>query len=245
LFFRYLFIAFLFFFCCWANLEFCSSLQNFKIGGVSERMPIPLIRAFGLLKKAAALVNMRIAGLDQRIGAAIVQAADEVCYIPRLRVRLSRQNEPQVVQGKLDEEFPLVVWQTGSGTQTNMNVNEVIANRAIELLGGKLGGKLVHPNDHVNMGQSSNDSYGLGPFHGCRVFDLIARIQVPDRDAHCSGAGAERIVAAVAGQAACGDGGQAGRVRAHHQDRPHAHDGRHTPDPGPGTRPRRARLCGC
>ncbi|MFO0389785.1 MAG: class II fumarate hydratase [Alphaproteobacteria bacterium] len=116
------------------------SLQNFKIGG--ETMPKPLITAFGILKLAAAKVNMQIAGLDKKIGDAIVAAASEV------------------IDGKLDGNFPLVVWQTGSGTQTNMNINEVISNRAIEMLGGEMGSKKpVHPNDHVNMGQSSNDSF--------------------------------------------------------------------------------------
>jgi fumarate hydratase class II len=116
------------------------SLQNFRIGG--ERMPEPLIRAFGTLKKAAALANMAEGALDRTLGEAIVRAADEVA------------------DGRLAGNFPLVVWQTGSGTQTNMNVNEVIANRAIELLGGEIGSKKpVHPNDHVNMGQSSNDSF--------------------------------------------------------------------------------------
>ena len=116
------------------------SLQNFKIGG--ETMPKPLITAFGVLKLAAAKVNMQLGVLDKKIGEAIVKAASEV------------------IDGKLDGNFPLVVWQTGSGTQTNMNVNEVISNRAIELLGGEMGSKKpVHPNDHVNMGQSSNDSF--------------------------------------------------------------------------------------
>ncbi|MDP9127573.1 MAG: class II fumarate hydratase, partial [Pseudomonadota bacterium] len=116
------------------------SLQNFRIGG--ERMPLPLIHAFGVLKKAAALTNMKLGLLDKDIGTAIVKAAEEV------------------IDGKLDSEFPLVVWQTGSGTQTNMNVNEVISNRAIQILGGEKGTKRpVHPNDHVNMGQSSNDSF--------------------------------------------------------------------------------------
>lgn len=116
------------------------SLQNFKIGG--QTMPSPLIHAFGILKGAAASVNMRLKVLDEKIGQAIIQAAQEVA------------------EGKLDEHFPLVVWQTGSGTQTNMNVNEVISNRAIEILGGQMGSKKpVHPNDHVNMGQSSNDSF--------------------------------------------------------------------------------------
>ncbi|KAG0215370.1 fumarase fum1 [Mortierella sp. GBA30] len=117
------------------------SLQNFDIGGPTERMPEPLIKAFGVLKRAAASVNMTY-GLDQTVGQAIVKAADEV------------------IEGKLLDHFPLVVWQTGSGTQTNMNVNEVISNRAIELLGGELGSKKpVHPNDHVNMSQSSNDTF--------------------------------------------------------------------------------------
>ncbi len=116
------------------------SLKNFRIGG--QTMPLPLIHAYGILKKAAAQVNMKFGILDAKIADAIVKAADEV------------------VEGKMDSEFPLVVWQTGSGTQTNMNVNEVISNRAIELLGGEKGSKKpVHPNDHVNMGQSSNDSF--------------------------------------------------------------------------------------
>jgi fumarate hydratase, class II len=116
------------------------SLQNFKIGG--EKMPLPLIRAFGMLKKTAATVNMNLKLLPTEIAKAIITAADEV------------------IAGKLDEHFPLVVWQTGSGTQTNMNLNEVISNRAIEILGGVMGSKKpVHPNDHVNMGQSSNDSF--------------------------------------------------------------------------------------
>jgi len=117
------------------------SLQNFDIGGSQERMPEPLIEAFGVLKKAAANVN-RTFGLDGKVADAIGQAADEV------------------IAGKLHSHFPLVVFQTGSGTQTNMNVNEVISNRAIEILGGELGSKKpVHPNDHVNMSQSSNDSF--------------------------------------------------------------------------------------
>ncbi|GAB5590115.1 fumarase fum1 [Umbelopsis nana] len=117
------------------------SVQNFDIGGVRERMPEPLIKAFGVLKKASAQVNMTY-GLDERVGKAIMQAADEV------------------IDGKLMDHFPLVVFQTGSGTQTNMNVNEVIANRAIQILSGQLGDKnVVHPNDHVNMSQSSNDTY--------------------------------------------------------------------------------------
>jgi len=116
------------------------SLNNFRIG--TEKMPKSLVKALGILKKAAASTNIEIAGLDEKIGNAIIQAADEV------------------IDGKLDEHFPLVVWQTGSGTQTNMNSNEVISNRAIEILGGELGSKNpVHPNDHVNKGQSSNDTF--------------------------------------------------------------------------------------
>ncbi len=116
------------------------SIENFRIG--TERMPRPLIRALAIVKRAAAEVNLALKLIDARRAGAIVKAAQEV------------------VDGKLDDHFPLVVWQTGSGTQTNMNVNEVIANRANEMLGGKLGAKSpVHPNDHVNMSQSSNDSF--------------------------------------------------------------------------------------
>jgi fumarate hydratase class II len=116
------------------------SRQNFRIG--QDRMPVPIIRALGIVKLAAAETNRELGLLDQRRARAIARAAREV------------------IDGKLDDHFPLVVWQTGSGTQTNMNLNEVIANRANELLGGKLGAKApVHPNDHVNMSQSSNDSF--------------------------------------------------------------------------------------
>ena len=116
------------------------SLQNFKIGG--ERLPPVLIHALGVQKQAAAQANLRLGELDAKIGKAIVEAAAEVAA------------------GKWDDHFPLVVWQTGSGTQSNMNANEVISNRAIEMLGGTLGSKSpVHPNDHVNRGQSSNDSF--------------------------------------------------------------------------------------
>ncbi|WP_207458123.1 class II fumarate hydratase [Azospirillum sp. SYSU D00513] len=116
------------------------SLHNFRIGG--ERMPAPLVRALGIQKKASARANMALGVLDSKIGQAIVEAAEEV------------------IDGTLADHFPLVVWQTGSGTQTNMNANEVIANRAIQALGGEMGSKSpVHPNDHVNMGQSSNDSF--------------------------------------------------------------------------------------
>lgn len=117
------------------------SLINFDIGGTRERMPIEVVHGLAILKKAAAIVNVEY-GLDEKLSGAIVKAADEV------------------ITGKLDCHFPLVVWQTGSGTQTNMNVNEVIANRAIEMLGGQMGSKKpVHPNDHVNMSQSSNDAF--------------------------------------------------------------------------------------
>jgi fumarate hydratase, class II len=116
------------------------SLENFRIG--TERMPAPVIRALAIVKLAAAEVNHALGLLDARRMRAIVKAAREV------------------IDGALDDHFPLVVWQTGSGTQTNMNVNEVIANRANELLGGKLGAKApVHPNDHVNLSQSSNDCF--------------------------------------------------------------------------------------
>ena len=120
------------------------SLSNFPIG--IETMPKPLIRAFGIIKRSAAKINMDIGGLDTAIGEAIIKAANEV------------------MTGKLDDHFPLSVWQTGSGTQTNMNANEVISNRAIEILGGEIGSttnnqKPVHPNDHCNMSQSSNDTF--------------------------------------------------------------------------------------
>lgn len=116
------------------------SIENFPIG--NDVMPIQLIRALGIQKKSAALANISLGKLDPTIGQAIVEAAQEI------------------IDGKFDDNFPLVVWQTGSGTQSNMNANEVIANRAGELLGGKLGGKsIVHPNDHVNCSQSSNDTF--------------------------------------------------------------------------------------
>jgi fumarate hydratase, class II len=116
------------------------SRQNFRIG--RDRMPIAIVHALGIVKLAAAETNRDLGLLDRRRAGAIIRAAREV------------------IEGKLDDHFPLVVWQTGSGTQTNMNLNEVIANRANELLGGELGSKKpVHPNDHVNMSQSSNDSF--------------------------------------------------------------------------------------
>ncbi len=116
------------------------SRRFFQIGG--ERMPVPVVRALGMQKKAAALANLALGGLDEKIGKAIVAGADAV------------------IAGTLDDQFPLVVWQTGSGTQSNMNANEVIANWANRSLGAPLGAKApVHPNDHVNLGQSSNDSF--------------------------------------------------------------------------------------
>src|SRR5579884_2630846 len=114
------------------------SLQNFRIG--TERMPLPLIHALGLVKRAAAEVNRDLGSLDAKLADAIARVAQEIA------------------DGRRDDQFPLVVWQTGSGTQSNMNVNEVIANAANLALGGKLGAKSpIHPNDHVNMSQSSND----------------------------------------------------------------------------------------
>ena len=117
------------------------SLNNFRINQPHDQMPAPVIRAFSILKGAAATVNMRF-GLDNRPGAAIQQAAVEVASLD------------------LIDHFPFVVWQTGSGTQSNMNANEVIANRVIEILGGTMGSKHpIHPNDHVNRSASSNDSF--------------------------------------------------------------------------------------
>jgi len=124
------------------------SLGNFKIGW--EKQPQPVVRALGIVKRACAETNMALGGLDKKIGETIVAAAQEV------------------IDGKLDEHFPLVVWQTGSGTQSNMNANEVISNRAIEMLGGEMGSKKpVHPNDHVNMSQSSNDTYPTAMHIAC------------------------------------------------------------------------------
>jgi len=132
------------------------SLHHFAIG--EDRMPLPVVHALGLLKKAAALVNHEIGRLDARRAELIVRAADEV------------------IAGKLDAHFPLSVWQTGSGTQTNMNVNEVIANRAIEQAGGKMGSKdPVHPNDHVNMSQSSNDAFPTA-MHVAATLELTSRL---------------------------------------------------------------------
>ncbi len=124
------------------------SLGNFKIGW--ETQPASIIRALGVVKRAAAETNMSLGKLDKKIGDTIVKAAQEV------------------IDGKLNDHFPLVVWQTGSGTQSNMNANEVISNRAIEMLGGVMGSKKpVHPNDHVNMAQSSNDTYPTAMHIAC------------------------------------------------------------------------------
>uniref|UniRef100_A0A914RLP6 fumarate hydratase n=1 Tax=Parascaris equorum TaxID=6256 RepID=A0A914RLP6_PAREQ len=132
-----------------------SSKMNFKIGGPEERMPLPVIHAFGILKKAAA----QLVECSANATALPWEVLLEKPNIPQLWLT-EKENVDEVIEGKLDEHFPLVVWQTGSGTQSNMNVNEVISNRAIEILGGELGSKKpVHPNDHVNMSQSSNDTY--------------------------------------------------------------------------------------
>jgi fumarate hydratase class II len=137
------------------------SLANFKIGW--EKQPLPVVRALGIVKRAAAETNMELGHLDKKLGAKIVAAAQEV------------------IDGKLDDHFPLVVWQTGSGTQSNMNANEVISNRAIEMLGGTLGSKKpVHPNDHVNMSQSSNDTYPTAMHIACAeqiVRDLLPALK--------------------------------------------------------------------
>jgi fumarate hydratase class II len=124
------------------------SLGNFKIGW--ETQPAPIVRALGIVKRAAAETNMDLGKMDPELGKVIVEAAQEV------------------IDGKLDEHFPLVVWQTGSGTQSNMNSNEVISNRAIEMLGGEMGSKTpVHPNDHCNMSQSSNDTFPTAMHIAC------------------------------------------------------------------------------
>jgi fumarate hydratase class II len=137
------------------------SLGNFKIGW--EKQPAPVVRALGVVKRAAAEANMELGKLDAKLGKAIVNAAQEV------------------IEGKLNDHFPLVVWQTGSGTQSNMNANEVISNRAIEMLGGTMGSKKpVHPNDHVNMSQSSNDTFPTAMHIACAeqiLTDLIPALE--------------------------------------------------------------------
>ena len=142
------------------------SLDNFRIGG--ERMPLEVVRAFGVLKKAAAQVNHELGLLDERRCSLIVRAADEV------------------IAGDWDDHFPLVVWQTGSGTQSNMNVNEVLSNRAIALAGGVPGSKdPVHPNDHVNLSQSSNDTFPTA-MHIAAVNALQQRLLPALRDLHAA-----------------------------------------------------------
>lgn len=134
------------------------SIQNFKIGW--EKQPKPMIRALGIVKRAAAEANMELGRLDQDVALPIIMAAQEV------------------IDGKLDDHFPLVVWQTGSGTQSNMNANEVISNRAIEVLKGEMGSKKpIHPNDHVNMSQSSNDTYPTAMHIACA--EQVARHVMP------------------------------------------------------------------
>jgi fumarate hydratase, class II len=132
------------------------SLQNFKIGW--EKQPKAVVRALGIVKRAAAEANMALGKLDTNFGGTIVAAAQEV------------------IDGKLDDNFPLAVWQTGSGTQSNMNANEVISNRAIEMLGGVMGSKSpVHPNDHVNLSQSSNDTYPTA-MHIAAAEEIVGRL---------------------------------------------------------------------
>ena len=172
------------------------SLEHFRISG--ERMPLALVRALALVKKAVALVHVELGVLDAAKGGAIAAAADEV------------------LAGRWDDEFPLVVWQTGSGTQTNMNVNEVLANRASEILGGERGEKrLVHPNDDVNRGQSTNDAFPTA-IHVATVEAIRRRRRprglAPARHPRREGGG----------------------VPGRRQDRPHAPHGRDAPHPRPG-----------
>jgi len=137
------------------------SLGNFRIGW--EKQPLPIVRALGIVKRAAAETNMALGKLDPKLGETIIAAANEV------------------IDGRLNDHFPLVVWQTGSGTQSNMNANEVISNRAIEMLGGEMGSKKpVHPNDHVNMSQSSNDTFPTAMHVACAeqvVNDLLPALK--------------------------------------------------------------------
>ena len=172
------------------------SLQNFRIGG--ERLPDALVRALGIQKLAACRANMGLGVLDKKRGRAIERAAK------------------QVAAGDLTDHFPLVVWQTGSGTQSNMNANEVIAGCANEILSGQRGGKdPVHPNDHCNMGQSSNDTFPTA-MH-IAAAQVIAGETIP---------ALERLRRRARRQ------GQ--ELRQDHQDRPHPPDGRDPADPGPG-----------
>ena len=177
------------------------ALAVFTIGDVaSERLPTCLVRTFGLHKLAAARANRRLGELPPELAEPIEQAAHELW------------------EGRFDDHFPLPVWQTGSGTQTNMNANEVIANRANELLGAPLGGRSpVHPNDHVNRGQSSNDSFPT-------VMHIVAVLELQDR-----------LLPAL-GRAARLARGQGRRLRRRDQDRPHASAGCGADDHGPGVR---------
>ncbi len=172
------------------------SIENFPIGG--ERMPEPIVRALGIVKRASAEVNMDLGRLDPKIGKAIVQAAQEV------------------IEGKLDQHFPLVVWQTGSGTQSNMNANEVIANRAIEILGGEIGSK------------------SAGPSQQPRQYEPVVERLLPDRDAHRRGRGNRPPAGPGPAEAPERAQRQGRGVEGHHQDRPHPHPGRDADHPRPG-----------
>ena len=178
------------------------SLGNFKIGW--EKQPLSIVRALGIIKRAAAETNMALGQLDPALGKVIVEAAQEV------------------IDGKLNAHFPLSVWQTGSGTQSNMNANEVISNRAIEMMGGVKGSKKpVHPNDHVNMSQSSNDTYPTAMHIACAeriVHDLVPALR------HLQKALEEKTR----------------RVRLYRQDRPHTYARRDAAHIGAGV----FRLCG-
>ena len=174
------------------------SIMNFPIGW--EKQPVAIVRALGVIKKACAMENKAIGKLDAKIADAIIQAAGEV------------------FEGKFDDNFPLVVWQTGSGTQSNMNSNEVIANRAIEILGGVIGSKdPVHPNDHCNMGQSSNDTFPTA-MHIATAMS-VRDVLLP---------GLEKLASALEQKAE--------EFEGHHQDRPHAYARRDAPDAGSGIR---------
>ena len=173
------------------------SIENFPFGH-REQMPVEIVHALGFVKQAAARVNAQIGGLDAELAEVIQQAAGEVA------------------RGDHDDQFPLVIWQTGSGTQSNMNANEVIAGRANEILTGKRGGKSpVHPNDHVNKGQSSNDSFPT-------AMHVAAARAVADRLLPAMHAIHRRL--SRAGE----------RLGPDRQDRPHPSAGRDAADPGPG-----------
>jgi fumarate hydratase class II len=172
------------------------SIMNFPIGW--EKQPVAIVRALGVIKRACAEANKASGKLDAKLADAIIDAAQEV------------------IDGKLDDNFPLVVWQTGSGTQSNMNANEVIANRAIEMLGGEIGSKdPVHPNDHCNMGQSSNDTFPTAMHIAAAM--TVRDVLLP---------GLEKLAAGLEAKSE--------EFKRHHQDRPHPHAGRHAADAGPG-----------